>query len=103
MRLRSNDNVLITKGRDRGKTGRIQRIFPDSNLVLVDGMNMVVRHTKPTQNLRQGGIIQKEMPIHASNVMLICNHCAQPTKTASRRLADGTKARACRKCQEVIE
>ena len=103
MRLRSNDNVLITKGRDRGKVGSVQRTFPDSDMVLVDGVNVVLRHTKPTQNLRQGGIIQKEMPIHASKVMLICNHCQQPTKIASRRLADGTKARACRKCQEVIE
>ena len=103
MRLRSNDNVLITKGRDRGKVGHVQRAFPELNMVLVDGVNVVTRHTKPTQNLRQGGIIQKEMPIHASKVMLICNHCTQPVKIATRRLADGTKARACRKCQEVIE
>ena len=103
MRLRSNDNVLITKGRDRGKVGRIQRTFPDTGMVLVDDVNVVMRHTKPTQNLRQGGIIQKEMPIHSSKVMLVCNHCQQPTKIARRRLADGTKARACHKCQEVIE
>jgi large subunit ribosomal protein L24 len=103
MRLRSNDNVLITKGKDRGKQGRIQRTVPGSDMVLVDGVNVVMRHTKPTTQVRQGGIIQKEMPIHASKVMLICNHCQQPTKIASRFLADGTKARACRKCQEVIE
>jgi large subunit ribosomal protein L24 len=103
MRLRSNDNVLITKGKDRGKQGRIQRTVPGSDMVLVDGVNVVMRHTKPTTQVRQGGIIQKEMPIHASKVMLICNHCQQPTKIASRLLADGTKARACRKCQEVIE
>ena len=103
MRLRSNDNVIITKGKDRGKQGRIQRTMPDTNMVLVDGVNVVMRHTKPTMQVRQGGIIQKEMPIHASKVMLICNHCQQPVKIASRRLADGTKARVCRKCQEVIE
>ena len=103
MRLRSNDNVIIIKGRDRGKQGRIQRTLPGSDMVLVDGVNVVMRHTKPTTQVRQGGIIQKEMPIHASKVMLICNHCQQPTKIASRFLADGTKARACRKCQEVIE
>ena len=103
MRLRSNDNVIIIKGRDRGKQGRIQRTMPASDMVLVDGVNVVMRHTKPTTQVRQGGIIQKEMPIHASKVMLICNHCQQPTKIASRFLADGTKARACRKCQEVIE
>ena len=103
MRLRSNDNVIIIKGRDRGKQGRIQRTMPASGMVLVDGVNVVMRHTKPTTQVRQGGIIQKEMPIHASKVMLICNHCQQPTKIASRFLADGTKARACRKCQEVIE
>ena len=103
MRLRSNDNVVITKGKDRGKQGRIQRTMPATDMVLVDGVNVVTRHTKPTTQVRQGGIIQKEMPIHSSKVMLICNHCQQPTKIASRRLADGTKARACRKCQEVIE
>ena len=103
MRLRANDNVLIIKGRDRGKQARIQQTFPRANKVLVEGGNVVMRHTKPTGGIRQGGIIQKELPMWVSNVMLICNHCNRPTKVVSRHLADGTKARACSRCQEVIE
>ncbi len=103
MRLRANDNVLVIKGRDRGKQARIQQTFPKTNMLLIEGVNVVKRHTKPTAGIRQGGIIQKELPIQSSKVMLICNHCLKPTKVISRRLADGTKARACGKCQEVIE
>ena len=103
MRLRENDNVLVVKGRDRGKQGRIQQVLPKDDKVLVDGINVVVRHQKPTGGVRQGGIIQKELPLQASNVMLVCPNCNAPTRIGSRRLADGTKARVCRKCEEVIE
>ncbi len=103
MRLRANDTVLVIKGRDRGKQGKVQRAFPRENKVLVEGINMVVRHTRATRGLRQAGIIQKEMPIHSANVMLICTHCNRPTRIGYKFLADGTKARVCKKCQEVIE
>ncbi len=103
MRLRANDTVLVIKGRDRGKQGKVQRAFPRENKVLVEGINVVARHTRPTRGLRQAGIIQKEMPVHAANVMLICTHCNRPTRVGYRVLADGTKARLCKKCQEVIE
>ena len=103
MRLHSNDNVLVIKGRDRGKQGRVQQVFTKENKVSVEGVNIVMRHTKATAGLRQGGIIQKELPIQASNVMLICTHCNRPTRIGSRSLADGTKARVCKKCEEVIE
>ena len=103
MRLRSNDNVLVLKGRDRGKVGRIQQIFPKHDKVLVEGVNIVLRHTKATGQARQAGIIQKELPITASNVMAICMHCTRPTRIGYRVLADETKARVCKKCQEVIE
>ena len=103
MKLRRDDNVLVIKGRDRGKQGTIQKTFPGENKVLVGGVNVVMRHTKPTQALRQAGIIQKELPVQAANVMLVCTHCNRPTRVVSRRLADGTKARLCGRCQEVIE
>ena len=105
MRFRADDNVLVIKGRDRGKQARIQQTLPKEGKVLVEGVNVVMRHTKPTGTLRQAGIIQKELPIQAANVMLICNHCNKPTRVTSRRLADGTKARVCRNdgCGEVIE
>jgi len=103
MQLRANDNVIVIKGRDRGKQARIQQVFPKNSTVLVDGVNVVKRHTKPSSGIRQGGIIQKELPIQASKLMLICQHCNRPTRINSKSLADGTRARACNKCQEVIE
>ena len=103
MNLRSDDNVLVIKGRDRGKQGKIQQTFPRDNKVMVEGINVVMRHTKPTGTVRQAGIIQKELPVPAANVMLICTHCNKPTRVASRTLADGSRARVCKSCEEVIE
>ena len=103
MKLRANDMVLVIKGRDRGKQARIQQTLPKDNKVLVEGVNVVSRHTKPTGTIRQAGIIQKELPIQVANVMLICTYCNRPTRLTSMILADGTKARVCNKCKEVIE
>ena len=103
MKLRTNDTVLVLKGRDRGKQGRIQRTLPREGKVLVEGVNIVMRHTKQSGISRQAGIIQKELPIMASNVALLCTHCNLPTRLGRRFLADGTKARVCNRCQEVIE
>ena len=103
MRLRAEDTVLVLKGRDRGKQARITQVFPKQDKVSVEGVNVVMRHTKATGGVRQAGIIQKELPIQAANVMLVCTHCSRPTRIGLRQLADGTKARVCKKCQEVIE
>lgn len=105
MKLRTSDNVLVIKGRDRGKQGSITQVLLDKQKVIVEGVNVVVRHTKATGAVRQGGIIRKEMPMHSANVMLICTHCNRPTRVGSRRLADGTKSRVCTRqgCREVIE
>ena len=105
MKLRTDDNVLVVKGRDRGKQGRISQVFPTESKVMVDGVNLVFRHTKASGNVRQAGIIQKEMPIQVANVVLMCPQCDHPTRVVPRILADGTKARACRNkgCGEVIE
>ena len=103
MRLRREDNVVVIKGRDRGKQGRIQQVFPKRGKVLVEGVNIVMRHTRARGTVRQSGIVQKELPIQAANVALICTQCSRPTRAGFRVLADGTKARVCKKCQEVIE
>lgn len=103
MRLRRDDNVMVIKGRDQGKQGRVQQVFPGRGLLLVEGINIVKRHMKPSGGVRQGGIIQKELPIKASNVMLVCASCGKPARIGRRFLADGTKARFCKKCEEVIE
>lgn len=103
MKLHSNDNVMVIKGRDRGKQGRVTQVFNKENKVMVEGMNTVTRHAKATGGVRQGGIIQKEMPMRVSNVMLVCPACLKPTRIGYRVLADGTKARVCKRCEEVIE
>lgn len=103
MRLRKDDTVLVIKGKDRGKQGRVQQVYSQEGKVSVESVNVVKRHTKATGGARQAGIIQKEMPIQVSNVMLVCTHCLRPTRTSSRALVDGSKARACKLCQEVIE
>ena len=103
MRLRPDDNVMIVKGRDRGKQGRIQQVIPDKETVIVEGMNVVFRHMKAQPGVRQAGIIQKEMPMSAANVVLICPNCTKPGRIGYTRLADGTKARVCKICEEVIE
>ena len=102
-RLRPDDTVIVKKGRDRGKTGRVQQVFPKNGTVLVEGVNIVLRHTRPTQGVRQGGIIQKEMPVKINNVMLICPSTNEPTRVGYTRLADGTKARVSKKSGEIIE
>ena len=103
MKLRTNDNVLVIKGRDRGKQGRIQKVFPGEKKVLVEGVHGVMRHAKASASMRQAGIIQKELPVHAANVALVCANCSRPTRVRFRTLPDGSKARVCMKCEEVIE
>ena len=103
MRLRNNDNVLVTKGKDRGKRGRIARVLPDKNRAVVEGINVVQRHQKPTGAFRSGGIIEKELSVSIANLKFFCELCDSPSRVGSRTLADGTKARTCKKCGEVIE
>ncbi len=103
MQLKSNDTVLIIKGRDRGKQGRIQQVFTKNETVLVEGANIVKRHTKGSPPAVQPGIIQKEMPVKACNVILICTQCNKPTRIGRKILSDGTSARTCHQCKEVIE
>jgi len=103
MKIRRGDEVLVLTGRDQGETGKVRRAFPRENRVLVEGVNMVKRHMKPRGRTSQAGIITREASIHVSNVMLICPKCQQPTRIGFRLLEDGSKARVCKKCQEVIE
>ena len=103
MKLRVGDTVLVTKGRNRGSTGQIQQVFSKQRKALVEGVNVVQRHTKATQNVRQAGIVQKEMPIAISNLRLICPHTQKPTRVGYTVLTDGTKARVSKVSEEVIE
>jgi large subunit ribosomal protein L24 len=95
--LRKGDEVVVLAGKDIGKRGTITRVIPRADKVIVDGTNMVKRHTKPRGQVMQGGIIDKEMPMHVSNVALWCKDCGA-TRIGYRFAADGTKHRICRKC-----
>ena len=97
IRIKKGDEVVVLAGKDVGRRGTITRVYPDSDKVIVDGVNLVKKHTKPRGQVMQGGIIDKEMPIHVSNVALWCNKCGA-TRIGYRIDDDGTKHRICRKC-----
>ncbi|MBI2830179.1 MAG: 50S ribosomal protein L24 [Chloroflexi bacterium] len=103
MKIRKNDTVLVIAGKDRGKKGNVHFVYPKDNRVLVDGVNMIKRHTKARKDVRQAGIIEREAPIQISNVMLICNKCNQPARVGFQTLEDGRSVRVCRSCHEVLD
>ncbi len=97
MQLKSGDRVVVIAGKDKGRESRIAQVFPDSGRIIVEGVATARRHTKPRGQTMQGGIIDKDMPIDASNVMIVCPDCG-PTKIGARRDDEGRKYRVCRKC-----
>ncbi len=97
MKIRKNDNVIVISGNDKGKTGKVLKVFPKNTRVIVEGINLRKRHTKPSQKSPQGGIIEKEAPIHASNIMLLDPKTSEPTRLGSQVILDentGKKKRA---------
>ena len=102
--IRKNDNVVVITGRDRGKRGRVLQLVPAKNRLIVEGVNIVKRHTRPNprQNVK-GGVVEREAPLHASNVQLVCPECGAPTRIGKRLLGDGRKVRVCRKCDGVVD
>ncbi len=102
--IRRNDNVVVIAGRDRGKRGRVLRVLPERNRLVVEGVNLIKRHTKPNpQRNIKGGIVEREASVHASNVQLVCPECGRPTRIGRRILGDGRKVRICRKCEGVVD
>jgi large subunit ribosomal protein L24 len=103
MHVHREDTVLVLTGKDRGKKGRVIRLFPKVEKALVEKINMVKRHTRPTQQLPQGGIMEKEAPIHLSNLQVVCTKCGKATRITHKALASGQKARVCKKCGEILD
>ncbi len=97
LKIKKGDEVIVLAGKDIGRRGTVTRVYPATDKVIVDGINMVKRHTKPRGQVMQGGIIDKEMPIHISNVALWCKDCGA-TRIGYRFANDGSKKRVCRKC-----
>ncbi len=103
MKIRKNDTVLIITGKDRNKKGKVRFAYPKKERLLVEGVNFIKRHTRARGQVRQAGIVEREAPIHVSNVMLLCSRCNHPTRIGFRFLEDGRKVRVCRSCHEVID
>jgi large subunit ribosomal protein L24 len=103
MKIRKNDTVLIIAGKDKGKKGKVRRSLPKEDKVIVEGLNVIKRHSKTKGQARQAGIIELEAPLSISKVMLICSKCAKPARVGYRFLDDGKKARICRACSEIID
>lgn len=103
MRVRQNDTVEVVSGRDAGKRGKVQQVLVRQDKVLVEGLNIVKRHQKPTATMRQAGIIQKEAPLPLAKVMLVCPRCNKAARVGHRFLEDGRKVRSCQTCNEMID
>ncbi|NLX91412.1 MAG: 50S ribosomal protein L24 [Firmicutes bacterium] len=103
LHVRKGDRVLVLSGKDKGRKAKVITAYPRKNKVLVEGVNMVKKHARPTQKVPQGGIRETEAPIYACKVMVICPSCQKPTRLARRELSGGKKVRACKKCGEIID
>jgi len=103
LHVKKNDMVKIIAGKEKGKTGKVLRVFPAKGRVVVENLNIIKRHTRPSQSNREGGIVEKEAAISVSNVMLVCGSCSEATRTGIRVLEDGSKARYCKKCNKIVD
>jgi len=102
LHVKKDDLVMIVAGKDKGKSGKVLRVMPDKGRVLVENLNLMKRHTRPSRTNSEGGIIEKEAPIALSNVQLLCQGCNKPARTGLRVLEDGSKVRFCKKCNEIV-
>ena len=101
--LKVNDQVEVIAGKDKGRVGKVIKVNATDGKAIVEKINMIKRHTKPSQANQQGGIIEKEAPLDASNLMVICPKCSKTSRVGKKILEDGSKVRICKKCTESIE
>ncbi len=102
-KIKRDDTVQVMTGKDRGRQGPVRQVFPDKQRVVVQGLNMVKRHRAQRTQMQPGGIIEKEAPIHWSNVRVVCKTCNKPARVGFRQRSDGVKVRVCRKCGADID
>lgn len=101
--IRKNDTVMVIAGKERGKTGKVLRVLPEKGRVIVEKVNFIKRHQRPTSRARHGGIIEREGSLDLSNVILVCGKCGKPARTRVQVLAEGRKVRVCKRCEEIID
>ena len=102
MNIIKNDTVKVVSGNHKGKVGKVLKVFPKSRRIIVEKVHLVKRHQKQRSQTDKGGIIEKEAPIHVSNVLLVCPKCSKPTRTGVGTLANGKKVRVCKSCNEML-
>ena len=102
MRLAKDDTVIVIAGDEKGKTGKVLMVYPDKDRVLIEGVNFIKRHTKAKSRMQPGGILQKESPVHVSNVMVVCPRCGEGTRPKRSRVVEGRSVRICGNCNEII-
>ena len=103
IRIKKDDKVKVLTGKDKGKIGKVLKVVKKTNRVIVENINVVKVHQKPTQANPQGGIVEKTMPIQISNLMVMCNSCVKPTRIGMKQLEDGKRVRICKKCNQQID
>jgi len=102
-KLKLSDQVEVIAGKDKGRIGKVIKAFRSDDKVIVEKVNMIKRHTKPSMANQQGGIVEKEAPIDISNLMLVCPKCSKPVRVGIKVMEDGAKVRVCKKCGESVE
>jgi large subunit ribosomal protein L24 len=102
LHVKKDDQVMVIAGKDKGKSGKVLRVLSEKGRVLIESLNLIKRHTRPSQSNNEGGIIEKEAPIAISNVQLLCQGCNKPARTGIKVLEDGSKVRFCKKCNEIV-
>ncbi|HIG18764.1 MAG TPA: 50S ribosomal protein L24 [Candidatus Handelsmanbacteria bacterium] len=103
MKIKRDDTVFVISGNDKGKRGRVLRVFPEQDRIIVEGVRMMKKHTKPTQRDPQGGIVEREAPLHVSNVMLVDPKSDEPTRVGRQRLGEGSQVRVAKRSGEMID
>ncbi|HHU69488.1 MAG TPA: 50S ribosomal protein L24 [Thermoanaerobacterales bacterium] len=101
--IKKGDTVYIISGKDKGKKGKVLSVLPKEGKIIVEGVNIVKKHVRPTRELQQGGIIDQEAPFYSSKAMVVCNKCNKPTRIGRKFLKEGSKVRVCKKCGEIID
>ena len=103
IRIKKDDKVKVLTGKDKGKIGKVLKVIKKTNRAVVENINVVKVHQRPTQANPQGGIVEKAMPVNVSNLMIMCNACVKPTRIGIKQLEDGKRVRICKKCDQQID
>jgi large subunit ribosomal protein L24 len=104
LHIKKNDLVYVLSGKDRGKSGKVLKVYPDKNRAVVEGLNYIQKHTRPNpQRNVKGGILPKESPIHISNLMVVCKRCNKHSRVKLNVMQDGRKVRVCKNCNELLD